>query len=1127
MGYLDGLGIYNITCGRTDSPCPARPNNPEAQVFEKAFANWKNNFVIDLEKGSLVVDEKDGRPGVHSEGMAYGLYFALFAGDQKTFDKLLNGLENYAKKGNGLYSWKLNTKGTVLQKHSAADADMYAAAAATLAYAKWKDPRHQKVAQRLIDAIWEKEILELGYKQHYIIKPSDNKKWFVFGDGRFVYNPSYFAPSLLRIFASVDKNPKHDWNKVIDDGYLLLEEIIRQNKKLRPNLSHDTNPVPDWVEAKLTDKSFYLDKYFDNPHKGFDAIRVYLELARDRDPRAQRIADLILNKIPFSLTPQRAKLAGSVNEPSTAYYGLLFLTSSRSPSIGKHFISELRKYYQKQGQQGYYFQSLLLHATTLLGGYTFKTESLKNLFPSQDYSQYIPFAIYAKKDGSVYVDDTLIYQYTKSYESQSPYQRAKASVDALEEAYLDDHLRPKYLEKENDPESGAMVVNYYLGLSEENLFKLGPADLGKSSDKLLGYGNVSGLYRYIFGVSHEDIEWLNNYEEEKWYHTVAQFTGIKARKNPLEYNWDEAYNLIYQKLIESGLIDFRKEAERKLEHPTPATRLLHFLPDSYALTKAAHNKEKADHSRTFDDKKAVKKFIKSFLAENPLAGFSAPVGYTEALFSLATILADQEGRYGIDYMQDALQEIETQVKSREKQTNLPIDGLADSKSYFGAALKIIETIVQSKISNFGFKSRALREKADLNFRIREKGKQLFAKNPLPIPSKEEIVGDYLTALELRKNQFNLSGLVVGNWRKNPSHLEVMKKVADPEYFYGLAAEYTQASYKPEEIFLVIDYGDMFELAKIAISLGTFYLFETKREKRFEEITGFDEVDKRCYQGLKEAETWFKFVAHDPQGIFKDKHLNPYKIEALVRLGEVQTQLALLELAKNKKSKKAFKYFKAALRAAEEAYEKVTIEFNLMPAKDRADEGVSMNLRVIYFNVLIRAASIKLEVAKNSDDPNKAQKLIDEAYSYAEEALQNRELIIFATTKRKVYETVSYALKWLAQKTPAKDIPVAKMVSILEIDTLTENNDALRELQLLALALLIYHCLKTTSNLKQAEKKFAKLFPWEKINRPLRISLGLQGIDLASAEEPLKLLIQRRLPKRGIPIHIQKDFEDVI
>ena len=567
--------------------------NPEAQAFENSFAGWKDIFVIDLPNGSLVKDVDKYNPSqeiVHSEGLAYGLYFAVMAEDRATFDKLLNGAENYMRNENGLYAWKLNTRGEILENQSAADGDIYAAAAVTLAYAKWKDPRYQAVADRLINAIWEKEVL-WDYKGYTVILPSDGK-WPRWGDGRFVYDPSYITPSLFRIFAAVDHNPGHDWGKLIDDGYTLLGTIINNADKLG---HRGINPIPDWVLGNILNHNFTLFPYTRTPDQELDAVRVYLELARDaavsKDPRAQTSADRILNKIPPIPTPQTVEVRGLTPEAAQAYYGLLYLASSRINAIGQTFIANVRPAYQNKfigrtesDRQHYYMQSLMLHAAAILGGYTYQPGDLSGLLPARDYDKYVPYQIYAKDDGAVYVNQTLIYRYTVAYKGKNPYQRAQASVEALQQTYLDDHLRPKYVGKESDSHRGAMIANYYFGFKEATLFELGPQDFGKPEETSLGYGKISWAYRWAVGTSYEEEILGVKPEDDNWMDTAAQFVGIKARKNSLEWQWDQAYATIYQKLVESRIISFRSEAEKEIEDPSALESISRHLVDYYTLT---------------------------------------------------------------------------------------------------------------------------------------------------------------------------------------------------------------------------------------------------------------------------------------------------------------------------------------------------------------------------------------------------------------------------------------------------------------------------------------------------------------------------------------------------------------
>lgn len=1143
LEYLNGIGAYNIVCGGANPPCGQKPSNPEAEAFADAFEGWKTSFVKDLPNGSVVYDVAEGKTTVvHSEGMAYGLYFALLAEDRTTFDKILNGLEHYAKNENGLYSWLLSTNGSVLESHSATDADMYAAAAVSLAYTKWGDPRYQEVAQRLITRVWEREILNLEYKGYLIIKPSDHNKLFVYGDGRFVYNPSYFAPSLLRVFAAVDNNPAHDWNKVIDDGYSLLGEIINNSNRLGAS---GMNPVPDWVLGNIFDGKFDLYKYNRTPDQEHDAIRVYLELARDAvlsgDARSQRMADKIAEKLPVGISPGWVKLAGATNAPAVAYYGMLFLSSSYPPSVAQNYFSQLRRYYQgnhfgltEPERSNYYFQSLLLHATALAGRLSFNLDSLKPVVKKPE--EYIPYQIYTKEDGSVYVNSTLIYQYTIYHHGRSPQQRAEASAQALRQAYLDGHLRPKYLERESDPKSGSMVANYYLGLQEKPLFELFPEDLGGFSLlQEVGYGRFAGLTRTLFGASYPT-------SRRTWWVNFKGFIGLE--KSSLELSWDNAYTRIYQNLVSSGILDFRREAEIRVDHPNPVVKKANQLVDYYILSRAERASTTTSDTRAFDDKLALRRYISAFIEQDPSTGIFTPNKYEEALFGLATILADQDGRYDILLVKDLLEKLELQIKCREARlptgacsaenirhlSHLPIHSLSKSKNYLEAAKKILEMIIQSQGCLFGTKGRAFREIADINVRIYEKGENTSEEAPEPVREEidvqKDILADYLTGLEIWRDQANITGATVGNWRENPAHKEVRRRLNSSSQFYGLAQEYTHAPYKPERMLVMFKVGDHFEVAKICISLGKFYLFIHAREERSNELPFFSEPR---YQGLKEAETWLKFVVEDPQDMFDKKELIPYKIEAQIRLAQVEIELGLLELSR-KNLYTANSYFSKTLQYANDANKKLAVEVNRMQPEAWVNEGISMTLRNIYFNVLIGAASAQLKLAESLTDEQRSHQLIAAANSLVDTALENRDYIIFGSTKRALYRTGLWAIKAEFKAVPRfGNLTAQRLVSILKIDALTENSFGLLDLQLEALAQLAFNAFETSQNLAQAEAAFSKLFPLNQISRSLREPLGLAEVDLLAhvdqddKPDGFKLLIQKLYQQPLVEEQIRASF----
>ena len=350
----------------------------------RVWSNWKKKFLVPLAKGTLVQD-----PNKHSalsEGSSYGLMIglslALSSDDQKTFDQILNGLENYAKKANGLYAWNLSLSGQVLSSPSATDADVNVAyclmqADEMVKSGKWKPPvgksadYYKKRAQELVAKIWDSEVITRGGK--LILKPSDDR-WPEWGDGRFVFNPSYFVPHQLAAIAKLDTNPAHNWKQLITDGYELMDQVLNSSAVLKPK---GQNPIPDNVLVAVVNGTFRCESYNKiTPDNEFDAIRVLTEMARaallDHDPKAIAFLKKLLTKAGADGF-WTVKVGGYNNELAIALYGVGVKGAGDPAGRLDGYLSQLMKTkhgdyfgYSPNDANDYYKQSLILLAATLL-----------------------------------------------------------------------------------------------------------------------------------------------------------------------------------------------------------------------------------------------------------------------------------------------------------------------------------------------------------------------------------------------------------------------------------------------------------------------------------------------------------------------------------------------------------------------------------------------------------------------------------------------------------------------------------------------------------------------------------------------------------------------------------------
>lgn len=331
---------------------------------DKAWGNWHrfiaaNHLVIDLSP-----EHKDE---IFTERTGYGLFLASYFGDKPLAEQLYVAIEKHAKNQNGLYSWRLNLDGSVDKQESAFDADLY------IAYSLTVMGTQPERRQELIDKLWEKTIVERGGR--LIIKPSDGA-WPEHGDGQVVFNPSYFAPHLIKTIASADQNAaQHNWQKVVDDGYELINSALQQSKNLK---SSGPNPIPDQLLCQVVGGNFVLSADNSKKDDGLDAVRVMLEIGRDaiinQDPRAVNFLRELLAKANIT-SSFNARLQGMNNELAIALYAVA-VKGAGDPSHNLNtFTSRLNASFQgdhygmrTNGADGkdYYKQSLILMAKMLL-----------------------------------------------------------------------------------------------------------------------------------------------------------------------------------------------------------------------------------------------------------------------------------------------------------------------------------------------------------------------------------------------------------------------------------------------------------------------------------------------------------------------------------------------------------------------------------------------------------------------------------------------------------------------------------------------------------------------------------------------------------------------------------------
>jgi endo-1,4-beta-D-glucanase Y len=260
--------------GHTFARCPFPAYDTDKVAT--AYNNWKAKF---FQGGRVVRTENTNDTA--SEGIAYGMLMGVYMNDQGLFDTLW-GYAHARLNGNGLMTWHYSAAGAVVDGPGAAtDADQDMAWALLMADKQWGGspttgglPSYASSATTLIGAIWSKEV---DQSNGFVLKPGD-----MFG-GANQTNPSYFAPSYYRVFATATSNP--GWLSVVTSSYSILSKA-----------SGSSGLVPNWVNSQ----GLGVNGPGNDPnglHFGYDACRIPWRIALDYCENGEPQAMQYLQKI--------------------------------------------------------------------------------------------------------------------------------------------------------------------------------------------------------------------------------------------------------------------------------------------------------------------------------------------------------------------------------------------------------------------------------------------------------------------------------------------------------------------------------------------------------------------------------------------------------------------------------------------------------------------------------------------------------------------------------------------------------------------------------------------------------------------------------------------------------------
>ncbi|MDB5162066.1 MAG: Glucanase [Candidatus Saccharibacteria bacterium] len=222
-----------------------------------------------------------------SEGQSYTMQRAVWMSDKTTFDTSWKWTKEQLQREDKLFSWRWGKRDDatygVLEKvngqNAASDADSDIALALLMAASRWQQQSYLDEAMQIINSIGENEIVVVAGTP-YLTSNNLEKQ----SSQPIVLNPSYLSPYAYREFAKVDK--KHDWNKVVDSSYDLI------NKSIDAKLDKEKGGlVPDWILMNRETGELIAPTGNLTTGYGYDAMRTPWRLGLDykwnKEPRAK------------------------------------------------------------------------------------------------------------------------------------------------------------------------------------------------------------------------------------------------------------------------------------------------------------------------------------------------------------------------------------------------------------------------------------------------------------------------------------------------------------------------------------------------------------------------------------------------------------------------------------------------------------------------------------------------------------------------------------------------------------------------------------------------------------------------------------------------------------------------
>jgi len=242
------------------SLCHARTTNQKHNDLDALWNVYSYTYI----NGGRVI-ARDENNITTSEGQSYAMLRAVWSGDRTTFDTVWQWTQQNLSRPDHLFSWKWKDK--ILDVNAATDADTDIALALLLAAERFDDEAYKTQALRIINSIWEHEVVQ-WHNRYYIT----GGNWAP-SEAFPTIHVGYLAPYAYQLFAEVD--PAHPWEELIHSSYAILEWIYFEQRLLLP---------PEKIYLNKKDGSFLLNKPGQKPAAifSYDVFPIFWRVATDQ-----------------------------------------------------------------------------------------------------------------------------------------------------------------------------------------------------------------------------------------------------------------------------------------------------------------------------------------------------------------------------------------------------------------------------------------------------------------------------------------------------------------------------------------------------------------------------------------------------------------------------------------------------------------------------------------------------------------------------------------------------------------------------------------------------------------------------------------------------------------------------